>query len=235
MACTKTIQDSITWAYTILKQQPLQINNWEPGLTFAQIVLDRVLGPPMKWRFNRGSLSFPITTAGGTDYVQTVSDLGWIEKQWLVDENGDIHQLEGAEELAKTTNSYRPKTLAPVYDDNAGSITFRTDAVPSAANTIFVDYQRKARVLGGFGDSWAPIPDEYGYIYNHLFLALAGNLVNDNRTPFWNQQGVAALLGAQRGLSAQAIAIFLGAWDRAMQTLATSQALTNAGAAGLTK
>jgi hypothetical protein len=235
MACTKTIQDSVTWVATILKQQPLNVSNWEPGLTFANLVLGRVLGPPMKWRFNRGNMNFGISTAGGTDYSAVVGDLGWIEKQWITDASGKIHALEGAEALAKTTNSYRPKTMAPVYDDNAGNITFRFDAIPTDNDTVFIDYQRKAPVASSFGSTWAPLPDEYGYIYNQLFLALAGNLVSDPRTPFWSQLGVSALLGAQTGLSAQAIAIFAGEWDRLMQTLSKSQDAVKAGMAGLTK
>ena len=81
MACTKTIQDSVNWVATILKQQPLNVSNWEPGLTFANLVLERVLGPPMKWRFNRGNLNFPITTAGGRDsFFDKRCGRGW---SWL--------------------------------------------------------------------------------------------------------------------------------------------------------
>jgi hypothetical protein len=100
---------------------------------------------------------------------------------------------------------------------------------------VYIDYQRKAPGASSFGSTWAPLPDEYGYIYNQLFLALAGNLVSDSRAPLWSQLGVAALLGAQTGLSAQALAIFVGEWDRLMQTLSKSQDAVKAGMAGLTK
>ena len=235
MACTKTIQDSATYVSTVLKQQALNVSNWEPGVTFANLVLGRVLGPPMKWRFNRGTLSFGISQIGGTDYTQTVTDLGWIEKQWITDASGAVHALEGAQALAKTTASGRPRTVAPEYDDNAGNITFRFDAVPSSSGTAYFDYQKKAPIVSSFGNFWAPIPDEYAYIYNPLFLALAGNLVGDPRTPVWTQMGVAALLGAQQGLTVQEIAIFVGEWDRLMQTLAKSQEMVKMGAGGLSK
>lgn len=233
MATTRTVQDTITWASTILKGQNLYVNNMEPALTISNMVLERVLGPPMRWRYNRGNVNFGISVAGGTDYSVAISDLGWIEKQWLLAADGTIHALEGAEALAKTTNSYRPKTMAPVYDDNAGNITFRFDAVPNASDTVFVDYQRRAPLITSFGSGWGPIPDEYGYIYNKLFLAAAGNLTSDMRAPLWAQEGVSALLGAQQGLTAQAIAIFLGEWDRAMRTLAASQDMGKLGAGAL--
>jgi hypothetical protein len=235
MSCTKTIQDSVTWAFTILKQAPLQVNNMEPGLTFANIVLERILGPPMRWRFNRGTLSFAITPGGGTDYTQSVPNMGWIETQWLLDSSGNIHSLEGALALPKTTVPMRPKTLAPVYDDNAGNITFRVNSVPTANDTVYVDFQQKAPLITSYGSTWAPIPDEYGYIYNKLFLAAAGNLIGDARAPLWGQEGVSALLGAQKGLQTQEIAIFLGEFDRAMKTLAASQDMGKAGTQALTR
>jgi hypothetical protein len=235
MASTKTLQDTITWATTIIKGQSLNVTNMEPGLTFGNLVLGRVLGPPMKWRFNRGSLSFGISTAGGTDYAQTAPLLGWIEEQWLMDATGTIHALEGKQSLPKTTNSYRPKTIAPEYDNNTGNITFRLDAIPTANDTVFVDYQQKAPLMTSYASSWAPIPDEYGYIYNKLYLALAGNLVGDARAPQWSAEGVSALLGAQKGLTAQERAIFLMQWDREMQTLATSQDMGKLGVQGLAR
>jgi hypothetical protein len=221
MASSRTLQDTITWAQTFLGGQPLNVTNMEPGLTCGNLVLERVLGPPMKWRYNRNNLSFVISTAGGTDYVQVVGDLGWIETQWLVDPTGNIHSLEGAESLPKSSASFRPKVLAPVYDDNAGNVTFRLNAVPTANDTVFVDYQKKAPLMTSYGSFWSPIPDEYGYIYNKLFLALAGNLTRDSRVPQWSQEGVSALLGAQKGLTAQERAIFLMEWDRAMNMIST--------------
>jgi hypothetical protein len=235
MASTRTVQDTINWAATILKQNPLQVANMEPGLTSAQIVLQRMLGPPMRWRFNRGNFSFAISPAGGTDYIVVVNDLGWIETQWLVDAAGIIHQLEGAVELAMTTTPMRPKVMAPVYDDNAGNITFRLNAVPTAADTIAVDYQRKAPPITSYGCSWTPFPDEYGYIYTKLFLAAAAWLTGDLRAQMWGQEGAAALFGAQTGLTAQDRAIFLGEWERSMRSLASAQDFSKAGNAGLTR
>ena len=235
MASGKTLQDTMTWVGTLIKGQPLTVTNMEPALTFGNLVLGRGLGPPMKWRFNRATINFPISAAGGTDYQVAVGNLGWIEEQWILDSAGVIHKLEGMQSLPKTTSSYRPGKMSPQYDDNAGNITFRFDAIPTANDTVYVDFQQKAPLMTSPGSTWAPIPDEYGYIYNKLYLALAAALVNDARAAQWSAEGVSALLGAQKGLTAQERAIFLMQWDREMQTLASSQDMGKLGTQALAR
>lgn len=235
MASTRTLQDSINWATPLLGSQPFNVSNMEPGLHMANLVKQKALGPPMRWRQNRGNLTFAISQAGGTDYSVVVTDLGWIEPEamWLLDGSGNKNALEGAEALAGTTIASRPQKMSPIYDDNAGGVTFRMNALPDANYTVFADYQRKASPMLSYGSTWDPLPDEYSYIYDQMFLALMGSLTRDVRAPYWGQQAVSALLGAQKGLTAQAVAIFLGEWDRAMQSLATSQEMGKMGVAGL--
>jgi hypothetical protein len=238
MAVTLNLQNTITWAQTLIKQQPLNVSNMEPGLTCANMVLQRVLGSPFVWRFNRGNASFAASNGAGTDYAVTINDLGRIETQWLTDNTGTIQPLEGAVCLPKSATVDRPRQLAPQYDDNAGNITFRLDVVPDTdlgPYTVFVDYQRKAKLMTSFGSDFGPVPDEFGYVFNMLFLAFAGQLSGDARAFAWSSQGAAALIGAQKGLKAQEIAIFLGEWERAMQTMASAQGMEKLGQQALAK
>lgn len=243
MAVTLNLQNTINWAQTLIKQQPLNVSNMEPGLTCANMVLQRVLGSPFVWRFNRGNVNFDIANAGGTDYDIDVGDLGRIETQWLVDNLGNILPLEGAVCLPRSATVDRPQQMSPQYDDNTGFITFRMNCVPDIGTAtvgggpydVFVDYQKKAELMTSFGSNFGPVPDEFSYIFNMLFLAFAGQLASDPRAFAWSSQGVAALLGAQKGLKAQEIAIFLGEWERAMQTIASSQGMEKLGQAGLAK
>jgi hypothetical protein len=235
MAVTVNLQQVITWIQTVLHQQPLNVSNMEPGLTFANLLLQRMLGPPMVWRFNRSNATWAISTAGGTDTSVAIATLLWPEVYWLVDSNGIVQPLEGAVALPKSATQDRPTLVAPQYDDNAGNITMRTNTVPDANYSAFMDFQKKAPIITSYGSTFGPVPDEFGYIFQRLYLAMAGQLIGDPRTQAWSQEGVAALLGAQTGLSVQAIAIFLGEWDRFMNTLANSQALQKLGAAGLAK
>jgi hypothetical protein len=162
----------------------------------------------------------------------SASKLGRIETQWLTDATGNIHELEGAVTLAKVGASKRPTKVAPVYDDNAGNVTFRFNAVPNAAYTAYFDYQQKAQLITSWASPWGVIPDECGYIYNKGFLALAALLVNDARFPIWERDFVGALLGAQDGLDEQAKAIFLGQWLSDTRSAARSQGAVQGGVAG---
>lgn len=235
MAVSINLLAVITWVQTILRQQPLNVANMEPGLTLANIVLQRILGPPMRWRFNRNNTSWTISQGAGTDYSLSIPDLLWPEVYWLVDGGGIVQPCEGRLVLPKSATIDRPSLVAPVYDDNAGNITMRMNTVPDAGYTAFMDYQQKAPILTSYGSTFDPVPDEFSYIFNQLYLAAAGQLVADPRALAWRQEGVAALLGAQTGLTAQEIAIFLSEFDRFMMTLANSQGMEKLGIAGLAK
>ena len=237
MAVTQNIMNSVVFAQTLIKNQRLNVNGQEPGLTMANIVLQRMLGAPCRWRQNRATFSLVINTAGGTDYAVSLPNLGYIETQWLTNAAGQIFELGGELALAKTSASKRPTKVAPVYDDNAGNITFRFNAIPDSQGpyTAWFDYQQKAQLITSWANPWGVIPDECGYIYNMLFLGLAGQLVNDARFTVWIREGVAALLGAQDGLDEQAKAIMLGQWLNDVRTAARSQASVQAGTTGRTQ
>lgn len=214
-----SLQNSLTYVQTILKNQRLNVSNLEPGLTMGNTVLQRMLGAPFIWRFNRSTLSINISQQDGTDYPVSVTDLGRIETQWLTDGNGAIHALEGAQSIAAVGTVRRPVKVAPVYDDNQGNVTFRFNSIPEANYAAYFDYQRKAPLIKSFGTGFGPVPDEFGYLFNRGLLAEAADLVNDARADKWEKQFVAGLLATQDGLDAQAKALF---YDQMLNTGKTS-------------
>ena len=232
MACTLNLQNAINFATPYLKNQPLQVSNQEPALTAANVVLGMMLGPPMRWRQNRNEVNFPITAAGGTDYLQALALLGWIETQWVLDANGNSFPLIGAVSLPVNLTPGRPEKLAPQFDDNAGNITFRLDKKPDQNYTVYIDYQQKAPLMTSAASEWAPVPDEFQYIFQYGFLCLMCLLVNDARFPIFESYFIARLLGAQDGLTEQERNIFLGNWMSTVQTIARSQGAVNSGVAG---
>jgi hypothetical protein len=231
MASTLTIQDSINFATPILKNQPLTVTNQQPALMIGNIVLQRMLGPPCRWRFNRNIFTFP-TVQGTIDYTVTVNDLGFIEDAWIIDGSGSIYPLNGALTLVPDQTQTRPTQIAPQSDNNAGGILFRISQAPDAVYTVNGVYQKKAPLLTSVASPWAPVPDEFMYVYNQLFLCFNSLLVNDSRFPIFEKWGIAALLGAQDGLSEQEKNILFGQWMADISTVTRAQGKVNAGVAG---
>lgn len=232
MATNLTVQDGVTFVETLLKNQRLNVNNYQPGLMAANIVLGRMLAPPFVWRFNRGTFTIDITEAGGTDYPVVLEDLGRIEKQWMLDVNGKVIALAGEVELAASSDVQRPTQVAPVYDDNAGNITMRFNSVPDEDYTAVFDYQRKAQLITGYATPFQPVPDEFAYVFMKMFLGECALLVNDSRFEIWRREGAFALLATQDGLDQQAVDIFLEQMFGAGRSAVRSQTLGQSGAQG---
>lgn len=234
MATTLTIQNSVNFTQPFLKNQPLAVTNQEPGLTAANIVLQRILGAPFRWRFNRNTFTFStvVTTPPTTDYVVTITDLGFTEDIWLLDSLSNTYQLNGELSLAVDNNVSRPTLVALQNDDNEGHITFRLQNAPDQVYTCNGTYQKKAALITSYASQWGPVPDEFSYIFNLGFLTITSLLVNDSRFPIFEKWFIGALLGAQDGLSAQEKNIFLGNWMADMATVARAQGNVNQGVAG---
>lgn len=231
MSQSLVLQNTVKWAQPILKNQPLQVNGQEPGLTFGNFILQRMMGPPFRWRFNRKNFTFDIVE-GTTDYPVTVTDLGHVESMWIEDEAGNFTQLTGRIDLERSSLADRPTEIAPVYDNGAGVVTFRTKPCADASYTAYCDYQAAPGLIRSFGMTWGNVPDNFSYIFNAGYLAMAMLLTNDTRFQIFERYFISSLLGAQEGLDQQAINIFVAQWTLESRTLAASMATGQAGAGG---
>jgi hypothetical protein len=232
MGITLSIQASLTYVQTQIDNQRLNVNNMEPAVTMANTVLGTMLGAPFVWRQNRTALSFAIATAGGTDYEQSVPTLGFIETQWLADANGNIYELNGATALAKVSSERTPTLVAPQYDDNLGNITFRFNSVPDADYTAFFDYQNAAPLITSPADTFSPLSDYFGYLFNKGMLSEGALLVNDSRFSIWRAEWIAQLLATQDGLDAQARDMFFNQFMNTTRTALRSQGMAQNGTQG---
>jgi hypothetical protein len=217
---------------TLLDNQLLSVNELDPGITASNVVLQRMLGAPFIWRFNRANIQIAIPPGAGTDFTIVCNNLGRIEEQWITDVDGKIYELKGAQSIARVGNnigSSRPTETAPVYDDNQGNITFRFNKIADAAYTAFFDYQVKAPLLESYAQTFGPAPNEFGYLFNKGLLAECALLTNDSRFPIWERDFVAGLLATQDGLDAQDIQIFLGQALNAGRTASRSVSLGTTG------
>ena len=232
MPITLSVQQSMTYVQSLIDNQRLNVNNMEPGVTMANTVLGTMLGPPFIWRQNRTNVSFAIGTAAGTDYFQSVPTLGFIETQWLEDATGDILELNGATALAKVSFLRQPTLIAPQYDDNQGNITFRFNSVPDTAYTAFLDIQNTAPLITAPSDTFAPLSDYFGYLFNKGMLSEGALLVNDARFSIWRSEWIAQLLATQDGLDAQAKDMFYSQFMNTTRTVQRSQDMSKNGGQG---
>jgi hypothetical protein len=237
MANQLTIQNSLNFVSSFIAQQTLLVNGMDPALTMANMILQRMLKPPFIWRGNRGTLAQLITNFLGSDYVTSAPTLDRIETQWLVDGSGNIYELTGALSIPRPTsgNVTRPSVVSPQYDDGNGNITFRFNAIPDQEYTAYFDFQQKPTPLTSLGMGFAPMSDDFAYIFNALFLGWAGWINRDARAPIWVAEGISALLGAQDGLSEQAKAIFLQDWLATMGTVTRATQAAQMGSAARSK
>ena len=230
MSVSLSLQNSINFIRPYLKNQPTTVIGMEPGLSAANIVLQMMLAPPMRWRFNRRSFSFPtIATTPTTDYLQPLPDFGFLETQWLVDQNGIKHALNGSISLGVDAMQSRPTEIAAQYDDGIGNITFRLKNTPDAIYTIMGDYQRKASLMQSYADIWDVVPDDFSHCYHLGYLTFVSLLVNDSRFPIFERWFLSRVLSMQDGLDDQARDIFLGNWMGGLRTIQRNQGMAQSG------
>lgn len=215
MASTITLQSSINWAQANVISRGIPLTSWgtnEPAISSANIIRQTILGPPFKWRWNRATVTLPNTTQGNQDYVQNISNFGFIEKAGVKDASNNVFEIENKNSLGIDSAQGRPANVSAVYDDNSGNITFRFMPVPDGVYVPSVIYQKKPLLFANLTDFWTPIPDEYSYIYQWGFLALMQMYADDPRFQVSNAKFVAHLLGAAQGLSETERNLFLGNW-----------------------
>lgn len=208
MASTFTIQDTINWAQPFMGYAPLAIGvGNEPAITSANTILQTILSPPFKWRWNRTTSPQSIPQNSST-LVASLSNFGWLEK---VTVGGFDCQLKN-EPLSSSTEPGRPSFFATNLDNDAGQITF--GFLPTADQTYpaTLIYQEAAPLITALTSTWAPIPDYLSYIYNWGFLALMLESVDSARAMNARRIFVASLLGIAEGLKDQDRSLFLSTW-----------------------
>jgi hypothetical protein len=218
VASTIALSSTMTWAQQFVRLRALNLGaNNEPAITNANTVKQAILGPPFAWRWNRTVTTFAANPgqAKPQDYVTALASFGWIEHAEVQDLNATPpawQALDARLSLGLTSDLDRPNAIAAEVDDNAGNITFRLLPSPDQAYPISLTTQNKAALFAGTASFWAPIPDEFSYLYNFGFLALTLLYADDPRWQWANQKFVAHLLGAAQGLTATQISVFLNNW-----------------------
>jgi hypothetical protein len=156
-AVTIKLKDTLEWAKRFIANRDSTIGNGvEPALTNASLVLQTILGPPFRWRWNRVITGF-YTTAGQQDYYlfnwlpTTAVQVGWV----TVDVYGNSQRVI----VAGTTGA-----STPTWNNTPGSTT--SDGTGGTAATWINQ--------GNLGGSTS-IGYDFGWIEGAVVKDTAGN------------------------------------------------------------
>jgi hypothetical protein len=209
---TITLQNTINWAQPFLSYAPVSIGTGnEPAITSANTILQTILAPPFKWRWNRKTTT--ITTIVGTqDYLKAINDFGYLEQATAAIAGSPTFPLEIKGILGEATEQSRPTFISTQIDDNAGNITFRLLPVPETIYTVTITYQVRAPLFTALSGLWSPVPDYMEFIYNWGFLSLMQEYMTLTGAQRTRQLFVAALLSTAEGLEESEKNLFISSW-----------------------
>jgi hypothetical protein len=201
----------VNWAQTFVGYAQLNVGTTnEPALSSANLILQTILSPPFKWRWNRAYVTPFTTTAGIQDYQKAVSSFGYLEKGYI---NGQV-ELTVQQLLSSDTNESRPNYIAAQLDDGAGNITFRLLPNPDLVYTVAPIFQESAPTMTALSSTWTPIPDYMQYIYSWGFLSLIYDYFGNPGAARARQVFVGSLLAVSEGLEETEKQIFRAMWLR---------------------
>jgi hypothetical protein len=163
-------------------------------------------------------------------YVISCPDFAWIEHASVQDITLPIpkwYDMQPEMSLSFDSSTARPRFISAHYDDGNGNIGFTMTPVPNQAYPVMIHIQKKAVPFTDILQTWAPIPDEFAYIYSWGFLTMMWLFADDARYQMANAKFVAHLLGANQGLDETARSIFLQNWSNisGIQQATTQQGL----------
>src|ERR1700677_987012 len=149
------------------------------------------------------------TNMGPIPNASAAYNFGWIENASVQDPTSSKWiQISNKVDLALDAASSRPQNIAAELIGTLG-ITFRLMPVPDKAYPVAITLQQSASLITSLNQTWAPLPDDMGYVYQIGLLAWMFDFADDARAGSKRQQFVAHLLGAAEGLTATEIDIFL--------------------------
>jgi hypothetical protein len=146
---------------------------------------------------------FVHATAGlGPSGAPGIRDCSWLEFATMYDTsandpNPKQWEVSAVKSLKRSSQAGRPTKIALMSQAN-GVLNFRVTEVPqNPVWAITVHYQKKAPLKTDLSLTWAPFPDEFGFVYRQAFLARCYRFLDHRRADAEEQR---ALLMIQKAL-----------------------------------
>lgn len=230
---SNSLQSSINTLQVALRfWNPLLGNNFEPALTGANEVQQRMTSPPFRFPWNRNTATFTCV-AGTQDYTVTMTDFGYLEKatfqipattKWMPLSVLNVTPLGDSGDQQQMT------TIAVQLNNVGISASFRLLGVPDKAYVVKLIYQKFAPLMVDPTSFWVA-PDYMSYIYNRGLLAHLYEARGDARAPQERVAFAAALLSTAEGLTDTEVNIFLAQYLANPRALESLQLKTQQGVA----
>jgi hypothetical protein len=151
---TQTLQNTISWAQYFVGNRPLAVstspNGMEPALTSANTIIQTILQPPFRWRWNRSSVTFLLIDPAGWVQNTTVA-LGYRIK----DSNGNMQTVTTAGTTVTGSHPTWATTAGGTTNDNGVVWTCSLGATDYTISIPTFGYIEKASIslVGSIGAS----------------------------------------------------------------------------------
>lgn len=89
-----TLQEVVNYARSFAEVNPILPAggyNYEPALTFANDVLQKILSQGLNWRWNASYVPLFLTNALQQDYITNLTDFGWFTSGFRIDINNNTN------------------------------------------------------------------------------------------------------------------------------------------------
>jgi hypothetical protein len=163
------------------------LSSWSGGWT--------ILTTPTTTSFTFTHASSGLASSGAAG----ITDFGWAQYGTMVDEN-DTSSPQGVWDVGafRTLQPYghvgRAEKFAVAESGTAGILKIRFYyAMTSSAFGVSIVYQMKAPTITSLGQSWTPIPDEFAFMVNQVFLGKAFRHYGSAKADDEEQKGMLAI------------------------------------------
>lgn len=148
------------------------------------------------------TFTFAKTTANTASGSAGITDYGWLAEgtMWNINNTSPVfptRHIQAVRSIQPESIVSTPKKACIISDPGTGILKIRLS--PVAGTVIWgvnLIYQKKAPLLSSLSSTWAPIPDEFGYVIRQKFLAVCYRFLNSARSEIEEQKAQAAILEA---------------------------------------